>query len=62
MPVDVHEACGCTGDVGQCVTVGLRGTRARTNRDEVNQAREGYGPTVHGINETAAMHLEEWPI
>jgi hypothetical protein len=45
----------------QSVAVVSCGTRARTNKDEVHQAWEGDNQTVFGVNDIAAVQLEERP-
>ena len=43
------------------ITADLHGTGVRTQRGDVHQDREGDHPVVHGINNVAAIELEERP-
>ena len=56
-PIPIAASVMLIGDVA----VSLRRTRARTQRGEIHQAREGDNPMVHGIDNIAAIELEVQP-
>ena len=47
--------------LGGTLAIRLRRTGAHTDGAKISQARDGYGPAVHGIDNVATAQLEEWP-